>query len=313
MVDSQHSAQLTRALRGSFAKFSHVKLIHERMDQLREYECVNEEPESIAVIGDTGTGKSTLLKRYERSHPRVEHEELTEISVLYAEVPSRCTVKKLATILLRALGSKWSEVGDEESRTHQLVVLLKNCKVRLVILDEVNHLVDRGKERSHYAVADWIKQLISASRISFVLSGTPKVRTLLETNEQLNNRFGEVFQLKPFSASATAENSIAKAMTAFKKILGNFPTIPLSDPENLRLFAFATGGRLRSICKLLVRSVELACAEEKPKIDLVILAKAFSEVIYRDAPETRNPFLTKFDGTPLTKSGEPFFPSHAGR
>lgn len=296
--------EVTKRIRRSFAHFDHVKAVHNRLDLLRGHRCLSEEPESIALVGMTGTGKTALLSNYLKSHPRIEHSEFTEVTVLYAEIPARCTIKKLATILLRAIGSPFPMAGDEEDRTHQLITLVKNCKVRLIILDEVNHLVDRGSAKSHYFVGDWIKQLISKTRVPVVLAGTPRVRYLLKTNEQLASRFAETISIEPLSAEEGAVNSIDAALKVFKGMMGDIPSISFIYSENQRLFAFACGGRLRSLSRLITRAVEIGA--NAGGVSSEVFATAFEQVIYDKCPPERNPFRSIFDGKPLNKIGEPF-------
>jgi Bacterial TniB protein len=308
-MDKRHTKHsIARALRGCFGKFPHVNNTNQRLDDLLHTDYTGVEPESIFILGDTGVGKSTLLTRYCRQHPRVEHATFTEVPILYAEVPSRCTIKMLAGHLLKALGSPFWNRGDEVERTHQLVTLIQGCKVQLVILDEVNHLVDRGREKSHYEVSDWIKQLITATNKPFVLSGIPRARKLLSTNEQLADRFGEVISIKPFTANADQSNSIASAMGVFKVALGDLDCIDLTSEKNAERMAMATAGRLRGMRRLMVRAVETAFEAKVPKIDLPVLAHAFEKVIYVNCPPKRNPFRADFDGHPLTRANEPYAP-----
>ena len=79
----------------------------------------------MMLLGDPGTGKTTLLHRICASYPHKDHAEFTEIQVLYAEVPAACTIKKLAGAMLQAMGSPFWNKGTEEDRTFQLQTLLR--------------------------------------------------------------------------------------------------------------------------------------------------------------------------------------------
>lgn len=297
-----------RNLRRFFGHFPQVKYAHSRLEALFSHECEDEEPECLAIIGDTGTGKSTLINKFVLKHPRIEHEEYSQIPVLSVGLPAKCSIKTLAGRLLRALGSLYWNRGDEGERTVSLIKLLKACKVRLIILDEVNHLADRGAEKSHYLVGDWIKQVIQESGIPIVLVGTPAAAILLETNEQLADRYHELIRLRALSCEPDRLRELRNVLNAFMAALDGVPCIDLTDEKHARMIAFATAGRLRDIRRLLVRAVEIAAAGERIAITRSTLAQAFLEVVYPDAPDKRNPFSGKFDGIPLTKSGEPFAP-----
>lgn len=300
---------ITRALRRCFGHFPHVKSLFQRLESLYAYECAEEEAEHILLLGDSGVGKSTLLKRFRAMHPPVEHDTYTEIPVLYAEVPPGCSIKKLAGSMLLAMGSPYWNKGNEIDLTYQLKSLLRGCSVRLVILDEVNHLVDRGGVKTHHNIGDWIKRLSDDVRVPFVLAGIPRAEQLLATNDQLRSRFGEVVRIQPFSIEhPEAEKQFRGVLKSFGAQMTGLPSIDLSHPQMAQPFAFATAGRLRAIRKLLVRAVHLAFEQPVPRLTMAVLAQAFSETIYPGGPDERNPFSKKFERRPLTDAGEPFAP-----
>lgn len=301
---------VTKRLRRFFGHFPQTTRILERIEQLFEYDCIDEEPEHLMLLGDPGTGKSRLLKRILQTHPRVRHEEFTEVPVLYVQVPSNCTIKKLPSVMLKELGSPFWSKGNEEDRTFQLLVLLKACKVRLIILDEINHAVDRGRSKTHESVADWIKLFSTQAGISLVLAGIRRSRQLLHANDQFADRFREVLELEPLGVGNESQfDEFFRVMEAFEGVLKDVSCIDLKSKEILTAVAFATGGRLRNIRRLLVRSVELAARESRFHISRAILERAFLEVIFTSAKAEQNPFSVKFRGTPLTLPGEPFAPT----
>jgi Cdc6-like AAA superfamily ATPase len=308
MKNNPALSKAVRDIRTSFIKFPHIRHILDSMDRLYTYRCTNEEPEHLTLLGESGVGKSTLLVKYRDEHPVIEHEELTEVPVLYVAIGPSPTPRALASAILRALGDPKCDVGKEVDLTYRLLHLIKLCRVRLVIIDEVNHLIDSGGEKTHHVAADWLKRLVDATRVSFVLSGVPRTLRLLEKNDQLRSRFREVIAIERFSVEGSAKLEFRGALRAFKEHLRGLPALDISGADMADQFAFATDGRLRDIRRLLVRAVELAYREPQPRLTDGILAEAFRTVIYPGAPDKRNPFHRKFDGLPLVKAGEPFAP-----
>ncbi|WP_250537634.1 MULTISPECIES: TniB family NTP-binding protein [unclassified Caballeronia] len=300
---------IVAAIRRCFVNFPHVESTVAALDRLYSYECEHEEPAHLFIIGESGVGKSTLLNRYEKSHPRIIHEDYTEIPILLVRLDEAPTPKTLAGILLKAMESPFWSKGDAVERKVQLLSLLRACKVRLVIIDEANHLVDRGGEKTRHNAADWLKTVADAAGISFVLAGIPRTIRLLETNDQLRGRFREVISIDRFSvADQETEKRFRGVLKSFQRLFCNLDSIDLSSRELTRAFAFATDGRLREIRSLLVRSVELAYALPSPRLTMSILSQAFRSAIYADAPPDRNPFEAAFKAVPLTIVGEPFAP-----
>lgn len=308
MTNLQLALTVKRRLRKFFGHFPQVKLTLNRLEELFTYQCDGEEPECIALIGDTGTGKTTLIENFVQSKKRIEHPEFTEVPVLYVEVPAKCSVKMLAALMLRNLGSPFWNRGDEVERTDQLITLLKGCRVRMIVVDEVNHLADRGAEKSHYHVGDWIKQLIRLSRLPVVLAGTSAASILWETNEQLADRFREQIILAPLSMEPSRLLELRSVLKTFLALMKEVPCLDITEDATARSIAFATAGRLRDIRRLLVRAIEIAASQPRFAITRSTLSEAFVQVIYRGAADKRNPFSTKFNGLPLTKPEEPFAP-----
>jgi len=305
IIDTNPYSASRKALRGFFGRFPQVLKIDGYLQTLKDYCCEDEEPECLAVIGQTGTGKTTLLRTFAKRYPRNEHEHYTEVPVLYLEVPSNCTIKRLAGFMLQTLGTPFWNHGDEEGRTNQLLTLLKGCNVRVVILDEVNHLADRGAAKTHYQIGDWIKQLSRRSGVPIVLAGTPSASILWETNEQLADRY-EVVTVEPLSMEPHRVRELRSVLMTFQRLMDGLNVVDLTHDKNCRSIVFATAGRLRDIRKLLVRAVDIAQSEQSLDITRSTLARAFTQVIYPGATPKRNPFDDKFDGLPLTGAGEPF-------
>lgn len=302
-------AALVEELRCGFVRFPHVQRVTTALDRLYSYRSGREEAENLLLIGESGVGKSTLLKRYVDRYPRIEHEDFTEIPVLYIELETAPTPKKIAGQLLRAMGSPYWNKGTESELKVQLQCLLKACRVKVVIIDEANHLVDRGGEKTLHTTGDWLKVLLDETRIAFVLAGIPRVERLRQTNDQLRGRFREVIAISRFSiADAKAEVEFRSALAAFKKLLKDLPAVDISGALLARSLVFATDGRLREVRRLLVRAVELAFAQSVPKLTVVTLSQAFCDVIFQSAPDSRNPFHKSFTQLPLVGPGEPFQP-----
>jgi DNA transposition AAA+ family ATPase len=309
MKNENSCADIVMDIESSFIYFPYVKRILMALDRLRERQRGIGMARHIVLLGESGVGKSTLFNRYVEKHPRIVHEELTEVPVLLAELDQSPTPKRMAGTLLEALGDHKWDVGKEDQLTARLVLLIERCRVRLVILDEANHLIDRGGEKTLHNSGDWIKRLANKTRVPFVLAGIPRTKRLFATNDQVRDRFREVIAIDRFSvANKSAEHEFRSTLKVFKGYLRELPTIDLSGVAITRQFAFATDGRLRDIQNLLARAVELAYEQPDPRLTVAVLAEAFRTVIYPGSPDKRNPFHKAFNEMPLVKGDEPFAP-----
>lgn len=52
--------------------------------------------------------------------------------------------------------------------------------------------------------------------------------------------------------------------------------------------------------------MEIAEKKNSLLINRAVLSQAFTEVVFKDAEPSRNPFSSRFNGAPLTGLGEPY-------
>ncbi|MEN5178409.1 TniB family NTP-binding protein [Comamonas testosteroni] len=303
-----NSIQIDQKISSAFGKFPQVISLWNTLEAKLHSALSPGEPQNLLITGLSGTGKSTLLEEFAKLHPSIAHEEWTEVPVVYVKIHPRTTIKALAGLVLLKMGSPFWNKGNESQLTIQLQTLITACKTRMIIFDEVNHLTDRGGVRTHYHVGDWIKQLCRPGGPVLVLAGIPRAKQLLATNDQLRSRFGEQVTVHALSANGENIKLFSKVLKSFERMLLPIPCIDLGDAAVTRQFAFATDGRLRSICGLLRGAVLIAVQQPNPKIDGQTLAQAFVKMIYNEATPERNPFHSKFNGIALTRKGEPFAP-----
>jgi len=81
------------------------KLADEQLNQLFVFAQRNEGAEGMALLGESGTGKTTLLENFMARHQPHRNDDGMEVPVLFASVPSSPTVRSLAGELLRAFGA----------------------------------------------------------------------------------------------------------------------------------------------------------------------------------------------------------------
>ena len=266
------------------------------------------EPSVILLIGESGVGKTKMLQMTASEFPRTEHDEFTEIPVLYVRVPANCTYSNLIMRMLRSFGTPLVATGPDRERMRQIKTLIKHCGVRLIVFDDANQMVDRGRSKSHYLLGDWVREIADETRAHVVLAGVPRLWRMIETNEQLRSRVSQQIVVEPFAANADTANPISVALRAFDKCLDGVLRISLTTEIACRRFSFATAGRLRSLRIILVNAAEIAFEAPKPQIDFEVLGKAFERAMFPGVPAERNPFSPKFSGLPLTGRGEPFDP-----
>lgn len=127
--------------------------------------------DSMLLVAQSGTGKSTALKYYEERFPRTEKKWGTRIPVLRVVTPESPTVKTLAESVLVAMGDPAAAKGTASAKTNRIIHFFKVCGVELLFIDEFQHFHDSQRAAESRRVSDWLKNLINMVGIPVILAG----------------------------------------------------------------------------------------------------------------------------------------------
>jgi len=229
------------------------KLADEQLNQLFVFAQRNEGAEGMALLGESGTGKTTLLENFMARHQPHRNDDGMEVPVLFASVPSSPTVRSLAGEMLRAFGAPDWDRGTELQMTKRLQVLMKGAKTHMVVIDEFNHFYDRGKNKIMYSVADWLKKFIDDTRKTLVVAGLPACKIVVNQNEQLARRFLAPIELPRFAWQDIAQrDQFGGILGAFHKELSKKYSVPEFQSAQMAFrFYCATGGLIGYLSKVL--------------------------------------------------------------
>jgi len=128
-------------------------------------------PPCTVILGETGAGKTTLIQTWITSTglTRQETPEGSIIPYLYVFVPAQATIKATASVFLETLGDPNAGRGTQWNMVGRLKKLIKECKVRIIFVDEFQHIVDKDTHHVLHAVADFLKDLINQTNVPMVL------------------------------------------------------------------------------------------------------------------------------------------------
>ena len=231
-------------------------------------EIKTKNPPCLAILGNTGAGKTTLIDAWLEKAPlrTMETDEGTIIPYLYVLVPSSPKKKGAVSAFLRALldpnpsrGTEW----DMISRVHRLI---KRCKVQVIFVDEFQHLRDKDTQKVVHAIADFLKDVINQSHIPMILTGKlGEAESILMANSQLDRRVGTPLVLEPFEWDRSRPETIKELRTLMRDIDRALP-LDLSDLQNEEMafrFFYASDGYLGWIMEIIreaaVRAIDTDC------------------------------------------------------
>jgi hypothetical protein len=265
---------------------------------------------NLLILGESGTGKSSLCRLFVQRYPKLVLPERDLISVLYVSVPAAATIAGTVEAILAALGDPQPERGTVSVKTARAVRLARGCGVELLLCDESQHIQDRGRTHSQYFVGDWLKSFMDAVGLPVALLGLPRTQALLQVNEQLRRRFTHRLSLSVHQGESETDSSEASSLDLFHALASALP-LPL-DPRpygwrelGMRLH-FATDGRIAYVKQLLVNAYEQAISQSSTSVSAEELSRAFTAAIWPSGIGVLNPFHKDFAFRRLDRLGEPF-------
>lgn len=265
-----------------------------RLEQCFAYADTKSEAEGLAIVGESGTGKTTVLRGLLTKHQKFRSADGMVVPILSATVPSAPTVKSFAGVLLEALGDPAADRGTENERTKRLRVLMRGTGTRMVMIDEAQHFVDRKNDRVIHHVADWLKILIDDTKTTLVIAGLPSCLGVLAQNEQLARRFLAPVELPRFDWNQAAHRrDFLSILLRYGKSLSNAYSIPEIHSSEFGFAIWkATGGLMGYLAKLLRQLERNASLTGSTSLTILDFDRAYREAICTLRPELRslNPF-----------------------
>lgn len=265
------------------------------------------DPICLAVIGESGTGKSRVLESCCLRHPSKRLGDGMIIPILRVDTPAKPTVKGMIEVMLDALGVPDSHRrGTENEKTRQLKKLLKESQTVMIVIDEFQHFVDKGTRAVIYHVADWLKLLVNHNDVkcALVVAGLPTCEKVIETNVQLGRRFLAPVHLPRFSWENIEQRREFKAIlrSFYEELKKEFDIPELYVDEMAFRFYCASGGLMGYLTQILRQAIWQCIMTHKSDINLADFDAAHASAVwtpmFADAPK---PFRPDFQLIPTAE------------
>lgn len=267
---------------------------------------IDDDPQSMKLLGVSGVGKSFIFKEYCLRHPPVIEDEVTRVPVVRVQIPSKPTRKSIFAAFLQAIQIHVGS-GSADRLRDRAQILYKTCGVEFICVDEVQHLIDRGQANTFASAADALKEMLDLLKIPVAFGGAPRARILFAHNGQLRSRVPEVLKLHPFDLEGRFPQfrgflyELAVGMSE-----ANRKWLASSDVAT-RMF-YATDGIHRTTAFMVKRMRGLA--DKGQTLDFVTLEKMFKRHYWSAVSAELNPFHKSFAMRRLNRTGELHEPTY---
>ena len=258
-------------------------------------------PQCLAILGEAGVGKTTFVQSWIQSATQrlsVPSSEPPARPYVYFALPANATAKGILASCLSALGDPAPARGGEWMMMERLVKACRVSSVRLLFVDELQHLLNRETGRVRLACVELLVQIVKQTNLPVVFLGSQmEAETIIRANPQLERRVSALHILRPFEWNRTRPETLLEFRSLMRTIDHHLPFDPsgLGEEEEAYRMYYATDGILGWIMKLINYAAMKAIQAQEATLSRRRLAEAYETCI---APTTVglgkvNPFATQ--------------------
>lgn len=272
---------------------------------------ISPEPKSMSIIGPTGSGKSTAIKKYMEQHPPSIEAKSTKLTIFNAVIPSDSTPRRFIRSLLRSLVAQISNCKPENVSEHlandqdsdatklRLYKFLNDAGVELIILDEFQHLISNKSDTSNRVLlelAKTIKVMIIETGIPIIMVGTGRANIVFDVDKEVSRRFHFSVEMRPFVLdSEENEKTFRMFLGQVDKLLPFETRSKLASKElAIRMYA-ASNGFIDDIMRIIHAAGEEAIEDQASCITIDYFAEAFENSPGENQTAEGNPFRVPLD------------------
>lgn len=198
MSNSTSIPQRVLALRSIFSANRAYRTFEERFDYLLERRRTEidagivAEARCIALIGNSGSGKTTAARHLIASHPRlVQHDPANaRMDIASLPVPTPATLKFVGQTTLAALGFQLRRERTAQTIWEMVKDHLRERRTLFLHYDEAQDLAAHQTPRELTSVVNTLKSLMQHPvwPVGLVLTGTAELKTIINHDAQLARR-----------------------------------------------------------------------------------------------------------------------------
>ncbi|WP_028116284.1 TniB family NTP-binding protein [Ferrimonas senticii] len=285
--------QRLEAFKNCFVESPIVTQIFDDFERLRFNKQLGGTQQCMLITGDTGTGKTELIKHYVRLVPQRQNGGYSHRPILLSRIPSNANLDSTLIQLHVDLGQPFNasrrSKGNDQALTESLVRLLSKCHTELIIIDEFHELLEFQSEASRAGIANRLKFISEKAEIPIVLVGMPwaaKIADEPQWGRRLVNR-----RMIPYFKLSDNPADFVKFLMGLAQCMP-FASRPKLEEQHTTYALFASSaGRISFLKEFLYEATKLALLDGAETLTPVHMSKTFRLW----SPENSNPFDLSVD------------------
>jgi len=238
-------------------------------------------PECMLIYGESGSGKTSIIRQFQKMHPPVEDplEEEDVLPVLIVETPFEPKVSLLYDRILYEIGVNYKTTENVVIKENRIEYYINRLGVKMLILDEFHNILN-GSASQQRKVLSAIKSLTNTLKIPIVLSGTRDALIAVESEEETKKRF-----FPKYLPKWKKDKEFVIFLKSVEKILPlKYPSYLWKDEKIIDYLLEKSDGILADILRLIKHTAKKAIEEGKERIDFDLLKSV--EFFDRDLEKT---------------------------
>lgn len=246
------------------------------------------------LLGIPRLGKSLVSDLLLEDFPAQSVQGEQSIPIIRVVTPTSPTKKSMAEAIIDTLDSRRYGRFSADQATARAMFLLERAQVRILLFDEIQHVVERNTSKSWYEIADWLKVLSDKLNLSLLLIGLPKAREIFSENDQLRTRVRPAHIIYPYNWNQPDDIAeFCRCLLSVSQLLSKqgYELPNMTDLDLVRRCYAATDGRYGMVIKLFEEARHLAKKAKSKIITRNTLHDAYRASIAADG-DTSNPFAS---------------------
>lgn len=206
----------------------------------------------VPLLGPTRVGKMSVARHLLANAGRAN--SLLEMGdAVYCRLPPQSSGKDIYGAILGGMMQRANPRENTNSIRDRLFRAIQQLGIKVIVIDEVNHLIERGAKLAPREAADHLKTIIDETGVSVLAIGLPRFQRIIDENEQLRDRASATTLLKPYDWQVDAERDAFTATidTVLYKLEQSGISVAIDFEDIVRRLYGASGGRIPVVMRLL--------------------------------------------------------------
>lgn len=221
----------------------------------------------LLIVGRSNNGKSSIVEHFMKRHPFLTKDDGTPgFSISWVALPAKPNESNFWSEVLWSLNISHRGQDRADLKRPAAIDSMRHANTRMLVIDELNHLVNAGKEAATLLAE--IKNVTSALRIPILATGTQPAIHALRSEPQLMTRF-EPIVLERWKLDA----EYLRLLASYERLL------PLAERSDLASRTLAptmysmAGDTIGDTVSLLKEAAVLAIETGRERIDEEVLSQ----------------------------------------